>query len=98
MPRLFFDQAAKADLRELAAYIAFDQHRPEAARKLAARIQRDCDRYAQNSLMGQQRDDLFPGLRQFTVRPYVVFYVPIENGIRVLRIIHGARDFPALFS
>jgi toxin ParE1/3/4 len=51
-----------------------------------------------NPLMGQQRDDFFPVLRQFTVRPYVVFYVPIENGIRVLRIIHGARDFPALFS
>jgi len=24
--------------------------------------------------------------------PYLVFYLPIENGIDVIRVIHGARD------
>ena len=49
--------------------------------------------------MGEQRDDLTvwnPSI--FTVRPYVVFYHPLTDGIRVARVIHGARDYPALFA
>jgi toxin ParE1/3/4 len=98
MGRLQLDQEARADLRQLTKYIAVEQMRPDAARKLAAKIRRECDRYARNPLMGESREDLFPSLRQFTVRPYVVFYLPIDKGIRVARIIHGARDFPNLFN
>jgi toxin ParE1/3/4 len=29
---------------------------------------------------------------------YVVFYRPIENGIEVVRVLHGRRDIAALFS
>ena len=28
---------------------------------------------------------------------YVIFYRPLENGIEVTRVLHGARDFPPLF-
>ena len=42
--------------------------------------------------MGQNRDDLGPGLRCFVVSPYVVYYRPVEDTIEVLRILHGARD------
>ena len=28
---------------------------------------------------------------------HLIFYRPIEDGINVLRLIHGARDIPALF-
>jgi plasmid stabilization system protein ParE len=68
------------------------------ARKVARKIYGECKRYARNPLMGESRDDLLPDIRLFTVRPYVVFYYPQQDGIRVARIIHGARDYPALFS
>ncbi|MBX6312378.1 MAG: type II toxin-antitoxin system RelE/ParE family toxin [Isosphaeraceae bacterium] len=40
------------------------------------------------------------GLRCSTVpgyKKYLIFYRPIENGIEVLRVIHGARDIESLF-
>ena len=32
-----------------------------------------------------------------TVANYAIFYRPLEDGIEVIRIIHGARDLPKLF-
>ena len=37
------------------------------------------------------------GLRLFSVRPYVIIYQVAGDGIHVVRIVHGARDFPSLF-
>ena len=97
MARLFFDSDAKHDLREIVHYIGAEQFRPEIARKVARKIYRHCEQYAKNPLLGERRDDLINGIRLFTVRPYVVFYFPLDDGIRVARILHGARDYPALF-
>ncbi len=32
------------------------------------------------------------GLRSFTVSPYILFYRPVPDGIRLVRVLHGARD------
>jgi toxin ParE1/3/4 len=95
---LQFDTDAKRDLREIVRYIGIDQMRPHTARKVALEIYQECQRYARDPLIGERRDDIIPDVRTFTVRPYVVFYFPFDDGIRVLRVIHGARDYPALFS
>jgi toxin ParE1/3/4 len=97
MGRLLFDRDAKQDLRQIVYYIGFEKERPMTARKVALKIYKQCKRYARNPLIGQLRNDLLPGIRIFTVRPYVVFYFPMDDGICVARIIHGARDYPALF-
>jgi len=97
MARLRFDSDAKHDLREIVRYIGIDQSRPNTAHKVAVKVYRECQRYARNPLMGEQRDDLLAGIRVFTVRPYVVLYHPLDDGIRVARVVHGARDYPALF-
>jgi toxin ParE1/3/4 len=47
--------------------------------------------------MGRVRDELVPSLRSFPVGKYVIFYRPIENGIEIARILHGARDLPSIF-
>ncbi len=47
--------------------------------------------------MGRQREELAARLRSFPVGSYVIFYRPIDDGIEVARILHGARDFPPLF-
>jgi toxin ParE1/3/4 len=28
---------------------------------------------------------------------YVIFYRPMEIGVEIARVLHGARDFPPLF-
>jgi toxin ParE1/3/4 len=47
--------------------------------------------------MGQRRDDMRRDLRAFSMRPYVILYYPSTDGIHVVRIVHGARDFPNMF-
>jgi plasmid stabilization system protein ParE len=28
---------------------------------------------------------------------YIIFYYPAENGIKIIRVIHGSRDLKVLF-
>ena len=49
----------------------------------------------------QPEEPLYAGLRYFPVsrfRMYLVFYLPIPEGIEVLRILHGARDIAAILA
>jgi len=47
--------------------------------------------------MGKQREDILIGLRSFPVKPYVIFYSKISDGIEVVRILHQARDVDSEF-
>lgn len=47
--------------------------------------------------IGNQRDDLLAGLRSFPVKPYIIFYNKITDGIEVVRVLHQARDIDNLF-
>ena len=48
--------------------------------------------------IGRSRKDLRPDLFSFPVGKHVLFYRPQPGGIVLVRVIHGARDLPALFS
>jgi toxin ParE1/3/4 len=52
---------------------------------------------AQNSSLGRKRPDLLPDLRSFPIDNYVVFYQQIEDGIDVIRLLHGSRDMEEVF-
>ena len=47
--------------------------------------------------VGRHREELSPRLRSLPVGNYVIFYRPMEDGIEVARVLHGARDLPPLF-
>jgi toxin ParE1/3/4 len=47
--------------------------------------------------MGTQREELSPGLRSFPLRNYIIFYRPMEKGVEIVRVLHGARNLPPLF-
>jgi len=51
-----------------------------------------------NRIWGRPVDHLFPTLRCIPIGNYLIFYRPEEDGIFVVRIIHGARHItPELF-
>lgn len=55
--------------------------------------------YAEWPLSAPARGELAPELRGFPVVGYMVYYTPRERGgIRVERIVHGARNQAALFA
>jgi toxin ParE1/3/4 len=43
--------------------------------------------------MGSCRLSRFPTVRSFSVGSHLIFYQPVEDGIEVVRVIHGARDW-----
>lgn len=48
---------------------------------------------ARNPQAGQARPDLAQQLRFLPVGNYLIFYRPIESGVEIARVIHGARDY-----
>lgn len=36
-------------------------------------------------------------MRSFPVGRYIVFYMPLDDGVVVIRVLHGSRDIDAIF-
>lgn len=47
--------------------------------------------------MGRLRDELTEGLRSFPVGRYVIFYRIVQDGVEIVRVLHGARDLDSIF-
>lgn len=87
---------ADGDLDSIRDFI-FAQN-PSAANDVLDNLFNALEFIAANPGIGERRDDLQPRLRLFSLRPYVIMYQVAADGIHVVRIVHGARDFPSLFS
>jgi len=86
---------AEEDLIEIWIYIAQDN--PGAAERVLDDIEQRSHALADNPLMGRLRPDIAPELRYFAVGSYLILYRTVQNGIQIVRVIHGARDLPNLF-
>ncbi len=89
MARIVRSQLARHDLRDIWLYIA--QQSVDAADRVLDGIDHTVRMLAGNPAIGQQQDHIGPGLRRFVVGNYLVFYELIGGGIRVVRVLHGAR-------
>ena len=47
---------------------------------------------AERPRVGRRRIDLGEGLRSYPTAGHVIVYRPLENGVRILRVLHGSRD------
>lgn len=89
MARIVRSKPARADLRDI--WLSIAQDSVEAADRFLGRIDRTVRLLAENPGMGERQDQLKQGLCRFVVGNYLIFYEPIAGGIRVVRILHGAR-------
>ncbi|NEP39938.1 MAG: type II toxin-antitoxin system RelE/ParE family toxin [Okeania sp. SIO2H7] len=96
MSRYFIAIPAKQDLKEINSYIA--RYNSTAARSFKERIKQQCKLLADFPEMGQNRDELEPGLRSFSIENYLIFYRPIASGVEIIRVVSGYRDLEAIFS
>ena len=87
--------AARSDLDEIWFYIAGDN--PEAADKFIRAVLSRFPLLASMPEMGRKREELSPRLRSVPVGSIVIFYRPMEGGIEIVRVLHGASDLPPLF-
>jgi toxin ParE1/3/4 len=69
-----------------------------AADRWIERMHQAFERLAQFPLMGRERSELAPHLRSFPSGSYVIFYRRLDDGIEIIRVLHGARDIDAIFN
>lgn len=91
MLKLEWTQAARRDLLEIIKYIAEDD--PDAAQRLKDAIESSVDRllmFPESCPPGR-----VPGTRELVVHPhYVVVYIETHSAVRMLRVLHTARQWP----
>jgi toxin ParE1/3/4 len=95
MARIVRTALARADLRDIWLYIAQDSI--NAADRFLDRIDHTVRLLADNPGLGEPQEHLKQGLRRFVVGTYLIFYEPIPDGIRVVRVLHGARRWEDMF-
>ena len=86
---------AEADILEIWDYVADDS--VTAADRWLDHLDAQLRVLAMQPMMGRARNELAPGVRSFPFGRYIVFYVPLDDGIDVVRVLHGARDIDATF-
>ena len=95
MSRYRLSALARSDLDAIWDYIGVEHDRPLAAHRL---IEALFDRFAmlgRQPLAGEAREDLADvatGVRSFSLGNYVIYYQPVADGVRISRVLHGARD------
>lgn len=94
--RIVWSPAAERDLLELWAYYARVAS-PDIADNFLREIDRVTDAIVHNPLVSRDRTELMPGLRSAVVRPHVMFFLFRNGGVKIARVLHERRDFPALF-
>jgi toxin ParE1/3/4 len=85
-----FSHRAKQDLRDIWQYVALDS--PREADKLLSRILDKIDLAAFQPGMGSARPELSASARILVEGRHIVIYEPVEYGIFIVAIVHGARD------
>lgn len=90
MNRYRISRQAEQDLEDIWAYLT--QQNQLVADKQIAQILNRFPMLSQFPDMGRKRDDLMYELRSFPVKPYVVFYKKINDGIEIFRVLHQSRD------
>jgi len=73
-----------------------------ASTEIADDLLREIDRSAQaigeHPLLSRDRSELTAGLRSVVARPHVIFFRITTGAVEIVRVLHGRRDFPAIFS
>jgi toxin ParE1/3/4 len=97
MGHLVISPQAGEDLLEIGLYITDQSGSGEIARRFLETIHRACEMLADRPGMGELRREFRSGeYRSFSVGNYVVYFRPMDDGISVARILHGARDHESL--
>jgi toxin ParE1/3/4 len=81
---------ARVDLIEIWGFIADDSE--AAADQMLDRIDEVLRMLRDRPLAGRERSELAPELRSFPVGSYILFYLPLPNGIDLVRVRSGYMD------
>ena len=84
------------DLSEIVAYLE-GAAGPRIAERWATRLREAAESLGAAPAIAARDDRLGQGRRRLVVAPYLIVYELHGDEVLVLRVVHGARDLPALF-
>ena len=95
MPVILKRPQAKIDLIDIWSFIAEDS--PQNADNYLHKIESVFTILATQPLMGQNRNEIQANIHSFPVESYTIFYYALDDGIDIVRVLHGAQDVKAIF-
>ena len=88
--KVTFSPTAEEDLLEIAEFIAQDNH--ARALTFVDELESKCEQWGRSPGIGTSRPELGDGVRMLPHGRYLIFYREVNQGLRIERIMHGARD------
>src|SRR5436190_7701863 len=95
MARPYLTERAETDLQQIWEVIA--EHSRVYADRLIEQITSKAQTLADMPGIGRRREDMLPFLRSYPLGSYVIFYRLVDDGIEVVRVLHGARNIDRFF-
>jgi toxin ParE1/3/4 len=93
--RLVFAPAARDDLMTIGLYIA--DANPVRAESFIAELEAMARQIGERPLSFAARDDISLGLRAAVYGRCLLLFRDLDDEVRIIRIVHGARDLRRLF-
>jgi len=95
MSRHVINIIATRDLNDIAEY--FKNHSLEAGDQFFREFDRRCCQLIDFPNLGKSYTEIRPNLRGLSFKGYVIFYRVLDDGIEILRVLSGQRNFTKLF-
>jgi len=92
VPRVIYALEAELDLLDIVDFISRDK--PKTARLWLQRIRETCQTLSAHPNVGEVGSRVgYLDCRSFSVGNYVIFFRSMNDGMEVVRVIHGSRNF-----
>jgi toxin ParE1/3/4 len=95
-PQFRLTKPAVQDIEQIADYIA-QQAGLDAAERFLTKLDAKFLRIVQFPDLGRQRNEILPNMRSLSLDNYIIFYMQIDSGIDILRVVSGYRNLSSLF-
>ncbi len=95
MSRYVINILASRDLNDIADYFASQSL--ESGDRFFRAFNRRCSQLVAFPNSGKSYAAIRPDLRGLSLEGYVIFYRVLDDGVEILRVVSGRRNFPSLF-
>ncbi|NES24792.1 MAG: type II toxin-antitoxin system RelE/ParE family toxin [Symploca sp. SIO3E6] len=95
MNRFKLSHQAAQDIEDIWNYLA--QENPQVADNVLDQFRERFVLLTKFPELGRVRPDLASSVRSFPVGNYIIFYLLLEPGIEIVRVLHGSRDLRRIF-
>jgi toxin ParE1/3/4 len=94
VPKVHFTHRAREDLLDIWLYI--DAQNSHVADQVYDRIEKSCQLLRDHPQLGPARPEIAEDARVLVIERWIALYRLTDDGVQVVRIIDGARDFTKL--